>query len=278
MKRNIDDKTVAGFGDEWQRFNQSGLAESELGRLFQRYFHIFPWEQLPDDAVGFDLGCGSGRWASVVARRVGRLVCIDASAEALAVCRHNLLEHDNCDLVQASVDDMPMPDASMDFGYSLGVLHHVPDTAVAIKACVEKLKPGAPLLLYLYYAFDNRPVWYRMVWQVSDVVRRLVSRAPHPVRHMLSEVLAALVYWPLGRSCRLLERLGFRVDGLPLAAYRQASYYTMRTDALDRFGTSLEQRFSAMQIERMMQAAGLEYIEFSQTIPYWCAIGYRRSV
>jgi len=61
---------------------------------------------------------------------------------------------------QTTVDAPGIPAGSQDFGYSLGVLHHVPDTAAAIRSCVTLLKPGAPLLLYLYYAFDNRPVWF----------------------------------------------------------------------------------------------------------------------
>tara|TARA_B110000003_G_C16618896_1_gene522335 strand:+ start:251 stop:421 length:171 start_codon:yes stop_codon:yes gene_type:complete len=28
----------------------------------------------------------------------------------------------------------------MDFGYSLGVLHHIPDTQVWLNSCVQKLK------------------------------------------------------------------------------------------------------------------------------------------
>ncbi|MCY7329778.1 MAG: class I SAM-dependent methyltransferase, partial [Saprospiraceae bacterium] len=66
-----------------------------------------------------------------------------------------------------------LPDGAMDFGYSLGVLHHIPDTRAALAACVRKLKPGAPFLLYLYYAFDNRPWWFKALWRLSDVVRRL---------------------------------------------------------------------------------------------------------
>jgi len=76
---NLDVKTVSGFGDEWTRFDQTGLSEREREELFDRYFHIFPWQLLPADPVGFDLGCGSGRWASLVAPRVRRLHCIDAS-------------------------------------------------------------------------------------------------------------------------------------------------------------------------------------------------------
>jgi hypothetical protein len=59
-------------------------------RRFAEYFEIFPWDSLPRDAVGFDAGCGSGRWAALVAPRVGWLHYIDASAEALAVAQKSL--------------------------------------------------------------------------------------------------------------------------------------------------------------------------------------------
>jgi hypothetical protein len=52
----------------------------------------------------------------------------------------------------------------------------------------------------------------------------------------------------------------------------------MRTDALDRFGTRLEQRFTKKQIRTMMQDAGLAEISFSEENPYWVAVGYRKKV
>ncbi|MDQ3129213.1 MAG: class I SAM-dependent methyltransferase, partial [Acidobacteriota bacterium] len=95
MTGNVDKKVVAGFGDEWSRFDQSALSEDELEKSFDEYFNIFPWEKLPADAKGFDLGCGSGRWAKLVAPRVGRLHLIDPSADALAVAKRNLSAADN---------------------------------------------------------------------------------------------------------------------------------------------------------------------------------------
>ena len=274
---NLDPDTVAGFGREWTSFNQSALAAPELRAIFAQYFALFPWHDLPANAVGFDLGCGSGRWARLVAERVGKLHCIDASAVALTVARRTLSVHDNCEFHHAGVDAIPLADGSMDFGYALGVLHHVPDTAAGVASCVAKLKPGAPFLIYLYYAFDQRPAWFRALWRVSDVLRRLISRAPYGLRYGASQLLALGVYWPLARGARWLERRGFAVDGLPLGAYRDKSFYTMRTDALDRFGTRLEQRFSRAQIAQMMTDAGLEDIRFSPSEPYWCALGVRRA-
>ena len=273
--RNIDKATVDGFGDEWSRFDQSGLSDAERAQILGSYFQVFPWDRLGVDAVGFDAGCGSGRWAMEVAPRVGKLHCVDASDRALAVARANLREAKNVDFHHASVEDMPFADASMDFGYSLGVLHHAPDTAAGIAACARKLKPGAPFLVYLYYAFDNRPAWFRAVWKASDVGRRVISRMPHTLRFATTQAIAATVYWPLARSARMLERVGVPVDNLPLAGYRDRSFYVMRTDALDRFGTQLEQRFTREQIARMMTDAGLERITFADW-PHWCAVGYRR--
>ncbi|MBZ0119434.1 MAG: class I SAM-dependent methyltransferase [Sandaracinaceae bacterium] len=273
---NLDRDTVVGFGDEWSRFHFAEHSQEELLSIFEGYFRVFPWDALPPRARGFDAGSGSGRWARLVAPRVGELHCVDASEEALAVCRKNLEGHANVRFHHASVAELPFEDASMDFGYSLGVLHHVPDTEAALVECVRKLRPGAPFLLYLYYALDNRPWQLRALWRVSDVLRFGVSRLPLPMRYAVSQALAATVYWPLARSSKLVERLGVDVSSIPLSAYRDRSFYVMRNDALDRFGTRLEQRFTRVEMEAMMRRAGLERIRFSDEVPYWTAVGYRR--
>src|SRR5688572_7326435 len=113
---NRDVQTVAGFGDEWTRFDQSLLSDAERMRHFEKYFRVFPWDRLRDGACGFDLGCGTGRYAICVAKRVGTLHCIDASAAALAVAERNLRGFENCRFHHASVDRIPLEDGSMDFG------------------------------------------------------------------------------------------------------------------------------------------------------------------
>jgi SAM-dependent methyltransferase len=272
---NADPKTVAGFGREWAAFDQHDLPAKEQQRLFDQYFSEFPWSELPAGAEGFDLGCGSGRWAALVAPRVGRLHCIDPASQALDVCRRRLATVENVEFHLASADTMPLADNSQDFGYSLGVLHHIPDTARAMRDAVRKLKPGAPFLVYLYYDFENRPAWFRGLWRLSDLGRSMIARLPFPVKKAMTDLIAGLVYWPLSRGARLLEKGGFDVSNVPLSAYRRASLYSLRTDALDRFGTRLEQRFSSAAIRRMMEGAGLDDIRFRQAEPYWCARGRR---
>lgn len=272
---NQDRATVEGFGEEWSRFNNAPLSDEERAAVFAQYFGRFPWNSIPTDAEGFDAGCGSGRWARLVATRVGHLHCVDASSDALNVARSQLTSNSNCTFHHTSVSDLPFPPASMDFGYSIGVLHHTPDPEDGLRACVAALKPGAPFLVYLYYRFDNRPLWFRVIWASSNTLRHVVSRLPSRIRFTVTDVIAALVYWPAARTARLLERCGIHVDALPLSYYRDRSFYVMRNDALDRFGTRLEQRFTQAEIRSMMERAGLERISFNDHPPFWCGLGFR---
>jgi len=278
--KNLDPRVARGFGQEWSTFRQDAdhLSPQQRQEIFDDYFRIFPWHLLPPGGgVGLDVGCGTGRWSMLVAPRVDHLHLLDASAEALAVARQNLNDMRNVSFHVASVAEIPLPAASLDFAYSLGVLHHVPDTAAAIVAIAGKLKPGAPFLIYLYYALDNRPAWYRTLWWMTDVARRAISRLPHPLRLAISQLIAAVVYWPLGRAARTLPRLGLSARHLPLSYYADKSFYVMRTDAYDRFGTRLERRFARGEIERMLRRAGFESVRFSERMPFWCAVGIKSS-
>ena len=278
VARNIDPDVAAGFGHEWSTFRQgeNELSAADRQSIFQCYFHIFPWSELPPYAVGIDVGCGSGRWSAMVAPSVGYLHLLDASKEALAVARQNLADAGNVSFHLASVGDIPLQDDSLDFAFSLGVLHHVPDTAAAIRTIAAKLKTSAPFLVYLYYALDNRPWWYRAIWRLSNILRVCISRLPPKLRLIISQILAILVYWPLARLAAIVECAGLSPAGIPLESYRNRDFYVMRTDAYDRFCTRLEQRFTRQQIAQMLEAAGFGDIQFSDRIPYWCAVGRKR--
>jgi len=273
--KNHNSKVISDFGDEWLRFDQSNLSESELRGIFNEYFSIFPWEKINKESIGFDLGCGTGRWAKFVAPKVAELICVEPS-KAIEVAKDNLSKFKNCSFRNELLENLSIDDASMDFGYSLGVLHHIPNTQIALKQCTAKLRKGAPFLIYLYYRFDNKPLWYKAIWRLSEVLRFFISKLPKFLKFFITFFIALIIYFPLSRISLVFERLGFNVENFPLNAYRNLSFYTMKTDALDRLGTTLEQRFTKNEIYQMMTEAGLVNINFSNKKPYWCAIGFKK--
>lgn len=274
---NIDEATVHGFGLEWSAYDQTAMPHGEWVQHLEAYFSLMPLKNLGCHAEGFDLGCGSGRWAAGVAPFVKKLHCIDPAKPALDVARRRLGNLNNVEYHLADASNIPLDESSQDFGYSLGVLHHIPDTREAMRAAVRKLKPGAPFLVYLYYAFDQRSMWFKFAWRASDVLRRIICRLPFRAKLVITWAIAAMVYWPLAKFALIADRLGANTDSFPLGSYRNYSFYTMRTDALDRFGTRLEQRFTKKQIAEMINSAGLVSVQFRDGAPYWIAVGCRNS-
>ena len=272
---NKDQRVIDEFGGEWTRFRYDGIDRQKVFENFQQYFEIFPWECLMPDAEGFDMGCGTGRWAQFVAPRVAILNCIDPS-RAITVARANLSHAANVRFYNETTESCTLQASSQDFGYSLGVLHHIPDTLQALRDCSRLLKSGAPFLLYLYYSFDNKPVWYAWLWRLSDLGRRVISTLPSSLKALACEVAAATVYLPFARAALMLERIGVDVANFPLSDYRHKPFYQMRNDSLDRFGTRLEQRFSKSEIEFMLEQAGFERITFSEKMPFWCCVAFKR--
>ena len=273
--KNIDEKVVNDFGREWNKFNHLEIDKNSLQASFESYFSIFPFEILPKNAEGFDMGCGSGRWAKFVAPMIYKLNCIDPSELALKQANQNLSKYSNCHFECASASENSLQESSQDFGYSLGVLHHTPDTFEALESCAKKLKPGAPFLIYLYYSLDNKPFWYRTLWRISDFFRKIISKLPFPIKFFISQLIGLIVYLPLARLSMLMEKFGLNVKNFPLSDYRYKPLYVLRTDALDRFGTRLEHRFSKKEIADMLERAGFNNISFSENPPFWTAIAYR---
>ena len=88
-KTNVDPRVVKDFGKEWEAFNQQLLKGKDLQLAFNQYFCIFPFEKINSNSEGFDMGCGSGRWAKLIAPRVGKLNCIDPSSLALQQAKNH---------------------------------------------------------------------------------------------------------------------------------------------------------------------------------------------
>ena len=272
-QENIDEQTVSSFGEEWKAFH--GFSEEDLKRIGDQYFDIITPEMLNNSMKVVDIGCGSGRFIKYLKGRYGKITGVDPS-QAIFAANELIGDDPNVELVQASTDSIPFDDNYFDFGFSLGVLHHIPDTKKALNDCVKKIKPGGHFLLYLYYSLDNKPYYFRIIFYLSNLIRLTVSKMPTKLKRAFCDILAVVIYMPFVGLCRFLKllRVPERIRrNIPLQGYESQSFYVIRNDSLDRFGTPLEQRFSRKQITAMMQQAGLTDIVFSEHIPYWHAVG-----
>lgn len=273
---NIDMVTVNSFGDEWQAFHN--FDEKEIKKLGDEYFDIVTSSMLNLSTSLLEVGCGSGRFLKYLSDKAGFLVGVDPS-HAIYAADNLLGSKENIMLVKASANDLPFADESFDFVMSIGVLHHIPDTAKAMKACVDKVKKGGYFYTYLYYNLDNRGFLYRSVYNLSTILRKGISKLHRKPKRLACDILAIGLYMPFVGFSRFLKKLGVNEkirSKIPLYGYENKSFYIIRNDSLDRFGTPLELRFTKKQIQQMMENCGLSEIVFSDNIPYWHVVGKKK--
>jgi SAM-dependent methyltransferase len=218
--------------------------------------------------------CGSGRWTKHLAPKVKFIEAIDPS-DAVFVADELLWNIENVRISKASTDNIPFEDETFDFGMSIGVLHHIPDTQKALTDCVKKIKSGGYFYLYLYYSLDNRGSLFKTLLSVVTGLRKITSSLPSGLKKIVCDLIALFIYMPSILTGRLFRKIGLDnlSKKLPLSGYIDQSFFVIRNDALDRFGTKLEQRFSKREIIEMMKSAGLDELAISDNIPYWHAVG-----
>jgi len=273
---NIDKDTVESFGEEWTAFDT--FNENEIYNAGDNYFDLLPKDILNKNTLALDVGCGTGRWSYYLSEKVGRIECIDPSKAVLSASKL-LATKDNVRISQASVDNIPFVDNTFDLVFSLGVLHHVPDTRGAVKKCVEKVKQNGYILLYLYYNLENRGVVFKALFHMSNSLRWIVSKLPSKIKIAVCDVLAILIYMPFVMISRMLIRFKGSseiIHKIPLSWYADKTFNIIRNDSLDRFGTPLEQRFSKAQISEMLENAGCSNILFADNAPFWRVIAQKK--
>src|SRR5205807_852626 len=117
-------RTQRSFGYQWIRF----------GELRPEFEEQFLWFISPPITPGFfagkrgiDAGCGFGRHLYWAARWGAETIGIDVS-EAVDSAFANTAHMPNAHVVLGDIYRLPVAQSEFDFAYSLGVLHHLPDT------------------------------------------------------------------------------------------------------------------------------------------------------
>jgi SAM-dependent methyltransferase/uncharacterized protein YbaR (Trm112 family) len=268
------DATVSAFDFEWRHFAVVGTTEH--ASIFEEYFDLIAPDRFAEGVIVLDAGCGAGRWAFEVARRGPRVVAVDLGG-SVEIARRNTRTTGRVAWVQADLRELPLGSGTVDWAYSLGVLHHLDDPGRALRRIAEVVRGSGPVLLYLYYALDGRGPLYRGLFGVANALRRMTSLLPRPVTLGFAALVAVTIYWPFARAAALVERLGALslALSLPLAYYRRRSLAVMLNDSLDRFGTRIEARFTRSDVADLFDGAGLPRVTLSAGPPFWHAIGQR---
>ena len=249
------------FGEEWQRF-PSILPEHE--REFDLYFDLVDIPALAQARV-CDLGCGIGRWSHHLDGKCRELVLVDFS-EAIFVARRNLAGASRALFFMGDLRQLPFRDGFADFLFSLGVLHHLPNPALDEVRALARFAPT--LLIFLYYALDNRPRAWRFALTLVTHLRLAVAtiKGRHE-RSLVTWAILLLLYLPLIGLGKALRPTGL-ARYVPLYEfYHGKSLPRIRQDVYDRFFTRIEQRYRRDEILALRDS--FREVRISGEMPYW---------
>ncbi len=184
------DQYVSNFSFEWGRHRTTQLDSYRHNHISRDTFLEktgFTRKDLKGKLV-LDVGCGMGRFMEIAGDFGGEVIGIDLS-RAVDAAWTNLHRRGKCHFIQADIFHLPFKPKTFDAIFSIGVLHHTPNTKSAFMNLPSLLKPGGKIAIWVYGENTFRPYAY-----FGDLWRRVTTRLPKPLLYLLS-FSAVPLYW-----------------------------------------------------------------------------------
>jgi SAM-dependent methyltransferase len=171
------EKYTGTFGFQWKKHTRIYFDGKDKYRTRSIHKQLeqtlgLSLEKVRDKTI-LDIGCGTGAYGAAMAEWGAREVfCIDLSS-AVEAAYANTRHLNNVHVIQADMFELPFRHESFDILYSIGVLHHTPDTAKAFLALVPFLKENGIISIWVY------PDCPDLVQRLSDKLRSVTTML-HP--------------------------------------------------------------------------------------------------
>jgi SAM-dependent methyltransferase len=161
---------TASFGRQWNLWATTQMDSVNGTTIFRDRFSRYfgPPEELADLRV-LDAGCGVGAFIELIAPHAEEVIGFDLSS-AVDAAQRNVGGLENVRIAQADIVAPPLPPASFDFVYCIGVLQHTPDPEHAFASLSNLVKPGGRLAVWIY----ERTRWEAL--KPRHLLRRYTSR------------------------------------------------------------------------------------------------------
>jgi ArsR family transcriptional regulator len=138
-RRTEAQRYFAGTATAWDR-----VRSEAYGRDFE--YQIIRALPPPEWTIA-DLGCGTGSFTIELAKSGARVIGVDQSAAMLKLARKYMHEYDNVELQQASLEALPIPDASCDVATLVLVLSYVAQIEPVLAEARRILAPGGRIFV-----------------------------------------------------------------------------------------------------------------------------------
>lgn len=260
---NRQNQTIRDFGEQWLRYSDN---EGYYGspELFADILSPFLKPEKIKDCRVADIGSGTGRIVNILLEAGARHVIALEPSEAFEVLCKNVRETERVTCLKMRGDQLPAY-GNLDYIFSIGVLHHIPEPAPVIKAAFKALRPGGDLLIWLYGKEGNE-----LYLSFVKPLRRLTKHFPHFLLVSLVEVM----YWPLVFYIKLCQIFPLLLRGYMRAVFKKMSREKQRLIIYDQLNPSFAKYFTKFEAEKLLVDGGFTNVRVHHRHGYsWTVIG-----
>lgn len=244
------DGYVNTFSYEWRKHAKtqldsfSGTLESEETFCKKTGFGL---KDLQGKLV-LDVGCGAGRFSEVVHKQGGVVIGIDYSY-AIDAAFENLGLRPDVHFIQADVFRLPLRKEFFDYVFSIGVLHHTPNTKSAFKQLPCLLKTGGEIAIWVY---SDEGLRMKIHNRISDLLRSVTLRMPSSLLYVASHIAVPLYY------LKKLKFIGVLFYILPTSTHSNSTWRVL--DTFDWYSPQYQWKHTFKEVISWFQEEGLREI------------------
>jgi SAM-dependent methyltransferase len=204
----VADRGVDAFGDQWNYFNFDHARLNWAERTVRNTFGGIEYFR---DKTIVDAGAGSGmqsRWMAEAGAR--HVISLELSHSVDGVMTRNLGGLENVDIVQCSIDQVPIRSGSI-CGLVIchNVIQHTPSVERTAAELWRIVGPSGELAFNCYGRLDSNPIWL-LRFRMYQFLRRFLASRSFSVRLAYARTLSLLrfvpiVGWVLERSLLMVR-------------------------------------------------------------------------
>lgn len=266
-KSVLSEQTVQDFGDQWTRFQENSGYYASLS-VFQDILGPLLDTQEIKGAVVADIGSGTGRIVNMLLDADAKCVrAVEPSAAYHVLVENTKERKDRVEYIQATGDKLP-GDCDLDYVFSIGVLHHIPEPDGAVKAAFRALKPGGRMLIWLY-GREGNGFYLSLALPLRAITRRLPDRALEGVSYVLDALLQPYIW-------------ASRLIWLPLRDYLQNHYAKLtpavrRLTIFDQLNPGYAMYYTEREASGLLERNGFSDVKLHHRHGYsWTVIGTKK--
>lgn len=242
-------RTKELYGLQWNRYRILRPEEDQATLLLKTGLNPGDFQ----DRLVLDGGCGMGRYARQASLWGANVIGMDLSQAVLAARDLTATDTGHALILRGDLMRIPLPEATFDIVYSIGVIDHTPDPQRAFANLAALVRPGGLLAIWVYQ--KQSPIVERIMALHRAIARKL------PVR-----TVERLSRWsvPVGGLKRrmsssrwgVVRKLGLVLHALTIGVSMHPDPEVRACDTLDWYAPQFVSHHTPEEVERWFAAAG----------------------